>query len=136
MQRLSLTALSLLSLSATAAEPPTGKGGAPLLEPMATSQLLQTAGGLLLVLLLIFGAAWLLKRYGQLPSGSKGLVRIIGSVSVGPRERVVMVEVEGTRLLLGVAPGRVERLHLLPERVKDAAQPFDEELSKAVEAQP
>ncbi|EGW53707.1 flagellar biosynthetic protein FliO [Candidatus Endoriftia persephonae] len=135
MIRLSAIPLFLCSLLATAAEAPGGKVGGTMLEPMSATQLLETAGGLLLVLLLIFGAAWLLKRYGQLPSGSKGLVRVVGGASLGPRERVVVVEVEGVRLLLGVAPGRVERLHLLSSSGEKGGQPFEKELSQAVEEQ-
>ena len=81
---------------------------------LGTESLFQTAGGLLLILALILGGAWLFKRYGSLPMGGKGVVKILGGASVGARERVVLVEVEGVRLLLGVAPGLVRTLHRLP----------------------
>jgi len=83
------------------------------LSPLGAQSLLETSGGLLLILLLIFGGAWLFRRFGQLPLGGRGLVTILGGAAVGPRERVVLVEVENTRLLLGVAPGQVRTLHLL-----------------------
>jgi flagellar protein FliO/FliZ len=74
--------------------------------------------GMLLSLVLILGlfvlAAWLLKRY--LPQvGKAGPVKIIGASMVGPRERVVVVEVEGTWLVLGVGGGQVRTLHTLPK---------------------
>lgn len=81
--------------------------------PLGAEGLLNTAGGLLLVLAIIVGGAWLFKRYAQLPMGGKGLVRVVGGTSVGARERVVVVEVENTRLLLGVAQGHVSTLHVL-----------------------
>ena len=84
-------------------------------SPLGAESLLSTVSGLLLVLALIFGAAWLFKRYGQISMGGKGLVRVLGGASVGSRERVVVVEVEETRLLLGVAPGQVRTLHVLNE---------------------
>ncbi|MES9990305.1 MAG: flagellar biosynthetic protein FliO [Candidatus Thiodiazotropha sp.] len=83
------------------------------LAPLGAESLLNTAGGLLLVLAIIVGGAWLFKRYAQLPMGGKGLVRVIGGVSLGTRERAVLVEVENSRLLLGVAPGQVRTLHVL-----------------------
>jgi flagellar protein FliO/FliZ len=82
-------------------------------SPMGADSLLSTVGGLLLVLAIIVGGAWLFKRYGQLPMGGKGMVRVVGGASVGTRERVVVVEVENQRLLLGVAPGQVRTLHVL-----------------------
>ena len=73
--------------------------------------------GMLLSLVLILGlfilAAWLIKRY--LPqAGKAGPVKVVGATMVGPRERVVVVEVEGTWLVLGVGGGQVRTLHTLP----------------------
>jgi len=74
--------------------------------------------GMLLSLSLILGlfvlAAWLLKRY--LPQvGKPGPVKVVGATLVGPRERVVVVEVEDTWLVLGVGGGQVRMLHTLPK---------------------
>lgn len=74
--------------------------------------------GMLLSLVLILGlfvlAAWLVKRY--LPQVSKsGPVKVIGATMVGSRERVVVVEVESTWLVLGVGGGQVRMLHTLPK---------------------
>ena len=56
-------------------------------------------------------AAWLLKRFARgswsLPAGA---IKVIGGVAVGQRERVVVVEVGGTWLVVGVAPGQVRAL--------------------------
>ncbi|MEJ2691619.1 MAG: flagellar biosynthetic protein FliO [Candidatus Thiodiazotropha sp.] len=83
-------------------------------SPLGSTTLFQTAGGLLLILGLILGGAWLFKRYGNLPMGGKGVIKVLGGASVGARERVVLIEVENVRLLLGVAPGHVRTLHRLP----------------------
>lgn len=74
--------------------------------------------GMLLSLLLILGlfvlAAWLVKRY--VPQvGKSGPVKVVGATMVGPRERVVVVEVENTWLVLGVGGGQVRTLHTLPK---------------------
>ena len=83
--------------------------------PIGAEGLLTTVSGLLIVLAVIIGAAWLFKRYGQISMGGKGLVRVLGGASVGSRERVVVVEVENRRMLIGVAPGQVRMLHLLSD---------------------
>jgi flagellar protein FliO/FliZ len=93
---------------------PTGKE----LAPLGIQSLLETAGGLILILVLIIGGAWLFKRLGRLPMAGKGLVTVLGGVSVGPRERVVLLKVDDARLVVGVAPGQVRTLHVM-----DPAEP-------------
>jgi flagellar protein FliO/FliZ len=75
--------------------------------------LLGAVFALLLVLGLIVGLAWLLKRMPG--SGFRPVegLRVIASLSVGTKERVVVVEVNGAQLLLGVSPGRIRALHTL-----------------------
>jgi flagellar protein FliO/FliZ len=90
-------------------------------EPLGAGNLLQLSFGLLVVLAAIVGSAWLLRRYGRLQTGAEGALRIIGGLSMGPRERVVLVQVGKQQLLLGVAPGRIQTLHVLDEPVADAA---------------
>jgi flagellar protein FliO/FliZ len=69
---------------------------------------------LLLILGLFVLAAWLAKRY--LPQmGKSGPVKIIGTTAVGARERVVVVEIEDTWLVLGVGGGQVHTLHTFPK---------------------
>lgn len=80
--------------------------------------------GLALVLGLIVLASWLLRRFGAGPAASGSIVRIVTAASVGPREKVVLVEVHDSWLVLGVAPGRVSMLHQLPRQaIAAAAQP-------------
>jgi flagellar protein FliO/FliZ len=68
---------------------------------------------LVLIIGLIIGLGWLVRRMGRLPTGGKGLVNVLGGVSLGPRERAVVLQAGDTRLLVGVAPGRVQTLCVL-----------------------
>ena len=94
--------------------------GVLLLIPSWALAAPDTAGSMLTVLLslgLILGGfvavAWLARRY--LPGmGTQGVVKVVGTTAVGTRERVVMVEVDNTWLLLGVGGGNVLLLHTLP----------------------
>jgi flagellar protein FliO/FliZ len=94
-----------------AAPPPT-----PTLPSSAVSfgGILQVLFGLVVVLSTVAAAAWLLKRFapGQVSAG--GAIRLIGGIAVGPKERVVVVEVGETWLVVGVAPGQVTALHNMP----------------------
>ncbi len=89
-------------------------------EPLSIGSLIQVTLGLLAVVITIFALAWFLRRYGRFQSSANTSLKVVGGVSVGPRERVVLVQVEDRQLLLGVAPGRVQMLHTLERRVSVA----------------
>ncbi len=65
---------------------------------------------LLLVVAMILALAWLARRMQNLPRGGRGGLKVVGGVSLGTRERAVILEFEGRRLLVGVAPGQVRLL--------------------------
>ena len=75
---------------------------------------------LLAVLALIVGLAWLLKRLPA--SGLRGSeqLRVVTSLAVGQRERVVVVQAGGQQLLLGVTASSIQTLHVLPEPLDTA----------------
>jgi flagellar protein FliO/FliZ len=74
----------------------------------------QALMGLVIVLGLLYGFFWLLRRFSPGQTGVQGVVKVVGGVMLGPRERLVVVEVEDTWLLVGVASGHVSTLHTLP----------------------
>lgn len=80
---------------------------------MTAGGMLQFALGLALVLGLIVAAGWFMKRFSIGPAAS-GLVRVVAGAAVGQRERVVIVEIGDTWMVLGVAPGRINPLHTMP----------------------
>jgi flagellar protein FliO/FliZ len=94
----------------------------------SAQNVLSTLLGLAFILALIFVGAWLLKRLGHLPTASKGPVRLVGGLSLGTRERLVVVDVDKARLVLGVSPGRVQTLHVMV-----APEPFEQALAEAKE---
>lgn len=63
--------------------------------------------GLAIVLAVMALITWLLKRMMPGVGSKQSVVRIVGAVSVGSRERVVVVEVAGRWIVVGVAPGQV-----------------------------
>lgn len=90
-------------------------GYTPPAPIFTTENMLQIVSSLFLVLIIIGGFAWVLKRFGIGTATSSGPIKVIATAGVGQRERVVVVEIENTRLVLGVAPGRVNVLHCLNE---------------------
>ena len=127
MRLLPLSA-GVLCAAAPAAEE--GARGAARLGATSTPQILEAVAGLALVLALIVVLGWAVRRFAHLPGAGKGLIRVLGGVTLGSRERAVIVAVGGTRLLLGVAPGRVRMLHVLPPE-ESAGGSFAAELDVA-----
>lgn len=80
---------------------------------VSSGNIVQIISSLLLVLVAILAVAWLLKRMNLAQQGTGNLLKVIGSVAVGQRERVVLVEVEDTWLLIGVGPGQIRTLHTM-----------------------
>ena len=111
--RLSPLVVAAVCSVATGAEE--GAQSTSRLGGSAAPQVLEAVAGLAVVLVVIFALAWAVRRFAHLPTASKGLIRVLGGVALGSRERAVIVAVGSTRLLLGVAPGQVRMLHVLPE---------------------
>ncbi len=86
-------------------------------EPVGAGDFLQMFFGLLLVLGVIFGMAWFIRRMGSFQQVSHGALRILGGLSLGQRERVVLVQVGDKQLLIGLAPGQIRTLHVLDQKV-------------------
>ncbi|MDE2342851.1 MAG: flagellar biosynthetic protein FliO [Betaproteobacteria bacterium] len=83
---------------------------------MSLESIFQVVFSLLLVLGVVALVAWLLKRV-QLPQQGVGRqLKVVSSIAVGQRERVVLVEIQDTWLVLGVAAGQVRTLHTLPKQ--------------------
>ncbi|MBU9480463.1 flagellar biosynthetic protein FliO [Burkholderia multivorans] len=85
--------------------------GAPSL---GVGAVLQTLVGLAVVIGLVFGCAWLARRFGFQPARRGGPLKVVSSVAVGAKESATIVEIGDTWLVLGVAPGNVRLLHTLP----------------------
>ncbi len=89
-------------------------GGAPL-EPFASPYLLKLTGGLILVVAAIFAFAWLIKKLNLNQQSPHGLIRIVAGLPLGTRDRIVLVQIGDEQILLGLTPGRIEKLHTLAE---------------------
>ena len=80
-------------------------------------QLTQLVLGLLLVIGLIFLLAWLMRRVQRVGPGNGQLIELLSSRAIGPRDRLVLIQVGGEQILLGITPGRITPLHVLKEPV-------------------
>lgn len=94
-------------------------------QPDVGTGIVQVTMGLFVVLLIIAAAAWFARRFGQFQSTAGGALRIIGGLHLGARERLVVVQVGDQQLLIGVAPGRVSKLHVLSNPLEQGDSSFN-----------
>lgn len=93
------------------------------LEPVSiigasgASALGQTLLWLVVVVGLILLLAWLAKRLGGLQLQNAGAIKVLSMMPVGNKERIALVEVGDKQILLGIAPGRVNTLHVFEHAV-------------------
>lgn len=86
--------------------------------------LLNMVMGLVIVIALILGLAWVLKKYGRLPNQNLVDMKVLGGLSLGTREKAILIEVDNTRLLIGVSPGHIQTLHVLGEAAQQNENSF------------
>jgi len=75
--------------------------------------LILALAALMLVIGLILALAWLLRRLPGTGLHPGAGLRVIAGVSLGSKERAVVVDIDGKQLLLGVTPGSISLLYTL-----------------------
>jgi flagellar protein FliO/FliZ len=106
---------------------------------VAGAGLVQTIFALLVVLAALAALAWFLKRFGPGQASGQGNLHIVGALSLGGRERIVVVEVGEQWIVVGASPGRINALATLPRQEGVApigatpAQPFADWLKKTLD---
>ena len=106
--RAGLAALAVLPGAAVAAD------GTHVPAISGAASLAQAGLGLFAIIALILGMAWLARRAGLVRHATGGVMKVVGSTMLGARQRLVLVEVGDTWLVLGVSPGEIRPLHSMP----------------------
>ena len=76
---------------------------------------LQAMLALLLIIGILLATAWMARKVGGGKGFGQGGMAVIGGVALGPRERIVLVEVGDVWLVVGVVPGQIRTLHQMPK---------------------
>ncbi|CAM5210028.1 Flagellar protein OS=Castellaniella defragrans OX=75697 GN=HNR28_000409 PE=3 SV=1 [Castellaniella denitrificans] len=83
---------------------------------MDQDQILRVVLALLFILGLLLMLAWVARRGGWLPGRAQtARLRVLGTLSLGARSSVALVQVEDARLVLGVTAQQITLLHALPD---------------------
>jgi flagellar protein FliO/FliZ len=113
------------TLSQAATSVAASDGGGAQMTAMASM-----LGGLILVLLLIFILAYLVRRFNLVPS-SQGVLKTLAVTPLGQREKLVLVEMAGQQYLLGVTSSQVTLIDKLAEPVTVDTESFASRLRQA-----
>lgn len=87
---------------------------------------LQATIALGLIVGLLLGLAWLARKLSASKGFGQGGMKVVGGVALGPRERIVLLEVGDEWLVVGIVPGQIRTLHRLAkgEPGPSTATPF------------
>jgi len=106
--------------------------------PDVTASILKVSGGLLLVIAAIFGSAWFFRRFGHFSPVANESLKVIGGLTIGQKEKIVLLQVGDEQVLVGVAPGNIQKLHVLEkpitlnENTISGKNTFSESLGEAI----
>ncbi len=116
-----LFSLSVFSVKAVAqSSDPSGNGiaRAEFGAGVSAESLIQVFIALILVVLIIFALSVVLKKFNMLPRGSSGLIKIVDGISVGSKDRLLLIQVGEEQILISASPGCINKVHKLTASVK------------------
>lgn len=90
--------------------------------PSSQSQLLKVMLALSGVLALILGLAWVFKQFVQPMAQSAQKIQVLSSLSLGGKEKLVLTEVNGQQILLGVTAHGISALQSFPSTAASGQQ--------------
>jgi flagellar protein FliO/FliZ len=83
----------------------------------------QLSLSLIVVVGLIFALAWALRRFKVTGPRGRGEIAIIDQLSLGPRERIALIRVGGSQVLVGIGAGGVVALAPLAVPIELKSEP-------------
>lgn len=104
---------------------------------IGASNYVQMLFGLFAIVVFIFAVAWLIKRMGTLNPNHSSNLKIIAGLSVGQREKIVVVQVMDEQLLVGITQSNIQLLSKLeqpiPEQSMNSLGGFQDKLQSAMD---
>lgn len=80
---------------------------------VSSGDMLNWSVGLLMVLCIFFLCIWGMRKLNGIAVNGAEKMRVVGGLSLGMREKVILLQVGKKQLILGVTPGRIDALHVL-----------------------
>lgn len=91
-------------------------GSNPKLSSPTDGALMPMLLALVVIIIAIYGTAWIAKKFNLTPNNTQHL-KTITSLSLGGRERIIIVEIQDQQYAIGVTPSSVNTLFKLDEKI-------------------
>ncbi|MDY6841604.1 MAG: flagellar biosynthetic protein FliO [Pseudomonadota bacterium] len=92
----------------------------PVRAPDTLGTILSLGLGLLAVVAVIYGCAWIIRRMNGMTGMNNNAIKVVSVMAIGTRERIALIEVGGQQILLGITPSAIRTLHVFDEPVVEA----------------
>ncbi len=109
-------------VSGSALWAPHAAAAVPAGAPIGFGELLGVGASLIMVIGAVVTAGWLYARSSRLRGAGSSVINILAAQPLGPKERIVLVEVGGKQLVVGMTAAQVQTLHVFDEPVVQAAE--------------
>lgn len=97
-------------------------------SPVGFVEIAKMLGGLAFIIAILFLTLHIMKRLQQVKvSNQHNAIKIVSGLNMGVRDKLVLVEVNNTQILLSVTPGDINSLHVFDSKEKSS---FDSTLQK------
>jgi len=107
-------------------------------KPLGASDFFQVILGLGFVLVSIIVLVWIMKKLNRFSLSKNDQLQVVAAINVGSREKVIVLQVGETQILLGITPNTINSLHVLdkalpvPEKNEIFANGFPNKLLDAL----
>ena len=90
--------------------------------PIDAGDVFGLGAGLAMVLAAVLVVGWLYARSQGLRGSKSGVINVLAAQPLGSKERIVLVEIGGKQIVLGMTAAQVQTLHVFDEPVVQPAE--------------
>lgn len=123
--------VGLLPVLVMAEEAPGQKEAASAPDTLAT--MLSLGGGLLAVIAIIYGCAWIIRRMNGMTGMNNQAIKVVSVMALGARERIALIDVGGQQILVGITPSSINTLQVFEQPVVTPDQTTSSEFARRLQ---
>ena len=129
-------ALALLVINPVVAQETakTAAPDSPVRAPDTLGTILSLGLGLVAVVAVIYGCAWIIRRMNGMTGMNNNAIKVVSVLAIGARERIALVEVGQQQILLGITPSTIRTLHVFDQPVVDAGNAGSSDFARKLQS--